>query len=261
MVELYSNKVIDLDTFKEYCLRKLGAPVVAINIDPDQIDDRVDDAIQFYYDYHYDALERTWLVHRVTQDDVDNEYIEIDDAIMSVVGVYPLNSRSAPFLNAYESNMFNSDRNIPGEGFAVKNTYQMSYNTASIVANVAFAQTVNDLYEQSEFMQFKRHMGQLKFASGFDKIKEGQYIMMEVYKVIDHNEYPKIWNDSWLKKYATALIKRQWGSNLKKYEGVQMPGGVTLNGQVIYDEALTEIDKLEEEMSLKYSEPVNFFVI
>lgn len=261
---IYNNDVNTKAKFKEYCLRRLGEPVTKINVADEQVEDRIDDALQFYYEYHMDALQHDWLIHKVTEEDLENKYIEIDDLIINVVGIYPLASAAFPYLNAYSDNMFFNGQGanyIPGEGFTVGAVSALSYSMASIIANVQFARTVQDLYEDKRRIEFKRHMGRIHMADNFHKVKVDDYLMFEVYKYIDHNEFPKIWNDMWLKKYATQLIKRQWGDNLKKFEGVQMPGGVTLNGQKIWDEANEAITKLEEEMNLRYSEPPNFFIM
>lgn len=243
------------EELKDYCLRKLGAPVIEINVDIDQIEDRVDEALQFYQEFHSDATVRTYFKYQVTAADVTNEYITLPESILYVSKMFPV---SASFNNV--TNMF-----------SVK--YQMMLNDIADLQNFA-----GDLayYEQMQQylsmidmklngtpqVQFSRRQNRLYIFGDFaDKdIKEGDYVIAEVYQIIDPEQFTFVYDDRFLKKYATALIKRQWGANLIKFEGMQLPGGVTLNGRQIFDDAMQEIDKIEEEMRLEYELPPDFFV-
>jgi hypothetical protein len=243
------------EELKDYCLRKLGAPVIEINVDIDQIEDRVDEALQFYQEFHSDATVRTYFKYQVTAADVTNEYITLPKSILYVSKMFPV---SASFNNV--TNMF-----------SVK--YQMMLNDIADLQNFA-----GDLayYEQMQQylsmidmklngtpqVQFSRRQNRLYIFGDFaDKdIKEGDYVIAEVYQIIDPEQFTFVYDDRFLKKYATALIKRQWGANLIKFEGMQLPGGVTLNGRQIFDDAMQEIDKIEEEMRLEYELPPDFFV-
>ena len=239
----------------DYCKRRLGDPVIEINVDDDQIEDRVDEALQYYQEYHDDAAVRTYLKHLVTATDVANEYIPISSDILTVTKMFPISSS------------FNSSFNF----FDIK--YQMMLNDIADLQNFA-----GDLayYEQMQQylslldiklngtpqIQFSRHQDRLyifgDFADG--DVKEGEYIIAEIYSVLNPDTHTSIYNDMFLKEYTTALIKQQWGTNLIKFEGVQLPGGVTFNGRQIYDDATTEIERLRERIRLEFEMPVDFFL-
>jgi len=239
----------------DYCLRQLGDPVVEINVDEDQIEDRVDEAIQYYREYHSDATVRTYLKHLVDADDVTNEYIELDSDIIFVSKLFPLSSN------------FNSGRNF----FDIK--YQMMLNDmASLIhfaGDLAYYEQMQQYLSLLDMklnghpqVQWSRRQNRLYIFGDFadNDIKAGDYIIAEVYSVIDPETHTSVYNDMWLKEYTTALIKRQWGQNLIKFEGMQLPGGVMLNGRQIYDDANTEIERLRESIRLEHELPVDWFV-
>jgi hypothetical protein len=239
----------------DYCLRELGDPVIEINVDEDQLEDRVDEAFQYYQEYHSDATVRTYLKHQITQTDIDNEYIEIDPSITFVSKLFPLASN------------FNSGRNM----FDIK--YQMMLNDMASLIHFA-----GDLayYEQMQQylalldmklngqpqVQWSRRQNRLyifgDFADG--DIGVDDYVIAEVYTIIDPDTHTSVYNDMWLKQYSTALIKRQWGQNLIKFEGMQLPGGVVMNGRQLFDDANTEIERLREEIRMNHELPPDFFV-
>ena len=239
----------------DYCKRRLGDPVIEINVDDDQIEDRVDEALQHYQEYHDDATVRTYLKHQVTSTDIANEYIPISSNILTVTKMFPISSS------------FNSSFNF----FDIK--YQMMLNDIADLQNFA-----GDLayYEQMQQylslldvklngtpqVQFSRHQDRLYVFGDFvdGDVKAGEYIVAEIYTVLDPDTHTSIYNDMWLKEYTTALIKQQWGTNLIKFEGVQLPGGVTFNGRQIYDDATTEIERLRERIRLEFEMPADFFL-
>jgi len=242
-------------TLIEYCKRRLGDPVIEINIDPDQAEDRVDEALQYYQEFHSDATTKTYLKHLVTSTDVTNEYIPISSDILFVSKLFPTASS------------FNSSFNF----FDIK--YQMMLNDIADLQNFAGDLAYYEQMQQylgmldmklngSPQVQFSRHQDRLyifgDFADG--DIKAGEYIIAEVYTIIDPNTHTSIYNDIWLKEYTTSLIKQQWGQNLIKFEGMQLPGGVTLNGRQIYDDATGEIASLRETIRLEHELPADFFV-
>lgn len=237
-------------TFIDYCMRNLGFPVIQINVDDDQVSDRVDDALQFYQEYHSDGSIKTFFKHQVTQEDIDNKYIPVPDEILTVIRVLPFTSSSST-VNMFDVRyqmMLNDMYNL---GFAG--------NLDTYYQTIQHLNTVDMLFNGLPQTRFSRHANQLFIFSDWDRmIRKNDFIVVEAYRVIDPNAAPKIYNDMYLKKYATALIKRQWGINLKKFEGVQMPGGITLNGQQIFDEAQEELRTLEEEMRLNWEDPVDF---
>ena len=223
-------------TLIDYCKRRLGEPVIEVNVDEDQLEDRVDESLQYYQEYHSDATTRTYLKHLVTATDVTNEYIPISSDIIFISKMFPLTSS------------FNTSRNF----FDIK--YQMMLNDIADLMNFA-----GDLayYEQMQQylslldmklnghpqVQFSRRQNRLYIFGDFvDKdIKAGDYIVAEVYTIIDPTTHTSVFNDMFVKEYTTALIKQQWGMNLIKFEGMQLPGGVILNGRQLYDDATGEI--------------------
>jgi len=242
-------------TLIEYCKRRLGDPVIEINVDEDQLEDRVDEALQYYQEYHSDATVRTYLKHQITSTDVTNEYIPISSDIIFVSKLFPISSS------------FNSSYNF----FDIK--YQMMLNDIADLQNFA-----GDLayYEQMQQylsmldmklngtpqVQFSRRQNRLYIFGDFadEDIKAGEYIIAEVYQIVDPETHTSVYNDMWIKEYTTSLIKQQWGQNLIKFEGMQLPGGVTLNGRQIYDDATNEIAQLRENLRLEQELPPDFFV-
>ena len=242
-------------TLIEYCKRRLGDPVIEINVDEDQLEDRVDEALQYYREFHSDATVRTYLKHQVTAQDVTNEYITLANNIVFVSKMFPLQSS------------FQSSRNF----FDIK--YQMMLNDIADLMNFA-----GDLayYEQMQQylslldmklngqpqVQFSRKQNRLYIFGDFqdDDINEGDYIVAEVYAEINDSDHTSIFNDMFLKEYTTALIKQQWGQNLIKFEGMQLPGGVILNGRQIYDDATGEIEALRQRVRDEHELPPDFFV-
>lgn len=238
--------------FKDYCLRKLGAPVIQINVADEQIEDRIDDAFEYYRDYHYDAVESVYLKHEITADDITNRWIPLNDAIIGVKRVLPLYNSSNASMNMFDVRyqMFLNDI------YNLSSTEMLTYELTQ-----SHIQLVNDMLQGQVQIRFNRHQNRLHLDIDWaDALSEGEYIIVEAMRVLDPDVYTDVWNDRWLKRYATALIKRQWGENLSKYEGIAMPGGVTFNGQRIIDEASEEIRQLEEEMSLNYELPVDFMI-
>jgi len=237
-------------TFKSWCKRKLGYPVIDINVDEDQVEDRVDEAMQFYQEYHSDSIVRNYRKHLVTAEDVTNGYVTIPDSMIFVNNIFPIGastSQSGMFSVDYQMH-FNDMYNLRNPGGLID--YEM---TKQYMAMIDLK--VNGMSQRSSF---SRHQNRL-YVEG-DDLEEGIYIIVEGHEVLDPETYTDIYNDMLLKKYLVALIKRQWGANLIKFEGMQMPGGVTLNGRQIYDDAITDIEKIEETMQLTYEAPTDFFV-
>lgn len=235
------------DQFKEYCLRELGKPVVDINVDDEQVEDRIDQAIQYYRDYHFDGTEHVLLSYQITAEDKTNKYITLDDSYIGVVSVFDIGDA------VQSSNLFNIRYQIHlNDLFDFTSTTYVPYVTA-----MRHVEQLEEIFVGKKPIRFNRHTNQLKIDMDWDyDVQVGEYIIIDSYKILDPNLYTDMWNDRWLKTYATALIKKQWGNNLKKFEGMQMPGGLTFNGQKIYEEAVEELAKLETEMITSYSLPV-----
>jgi len=235
------------DELKKYCLRRLGAPVVEINVDEDQMQDRIDDALSFYRDYHYDGTEKDYLKHQVTQDDIDNRYITVPDTVTGVVNIFPIGTG----LNT--NNLFNLRYQI-----TLNEVYDWAHSDMSnYVSSMERIALMQEIFVGKQPLRFARHTDRVYIDMDWDaKAEVGEYFIVECYKVLDPDTYTSVWGDWWLRQYTTQLFKRQWGENLKKFEGMQLPGGVTFNGQTIWQEANEEILRLEEEIVNRYSMPV-----
>jgi hypothetical protein len=236
----------------DYCLRRLGAPVIEINIDDDQLEDRVDEALQFYQTYHSDAIVRTYVKHQVTAADIANEYISLNDQYTYVRKVFPFSEENSSI------NMFDARYQIH-----LNDIFDMGAmgNLSNYVMVQQYMSTLNQMLNGSEQIRFSRHQNRLYIDTdwGVD-IKEDQYIIVDVDAVIDPTQFSEVYNDMWLKRYTTALMKQQWGVNLSKFEGMQLPGGVILNGRATMEDANAEIEKLEEEIRMNFEMPVDFYV-
>ena len=231
----------------DYCLRALGAPVVEINIDDDQLGDRIDEAFQFYREYHSDATIRRYRRHQVTATDVTEEYIDIPETFIHVSRVLPFQvTGGAGDFNVEYQIMLNDIYDLRGPNSVLH--YAMSQQ------HLALVDTLFDGKYQT--VRFNRHMNRLFIETrwGTD-VKAGEFVIIEGYETVDPATFTDVYNDIFLKKYLTALIKRQWGTNLKKFGGLQLPGGVEINGQQIYDEANEEIKEIEEQMQSRYEMP------
>ena len=243
----------------DYCLRRLGQPVVEINIDDDQLDERVDDALEFFQEYHFDGVEKVFLKHVITADDITNEFIPMGDPaspdggpVISVVRVLPI-----PSFDSFQGGFFNEE-------------YQMRLNDLNNFSGSSLVQwsmtlqnfsLVEQLFSIAPTMMFNRKQNRVYLEADWsEKFNVADVLVIEAYRALNPSQYGEVWNDMFLKKYTTALIKRQWGENLKKFQGVVLPGGITLDGKSIYDEAVEEIAKIEEQMSLSYELPADGYV-
>ena len=230
---------------KDYCLRRLGSPVVDINVDDEQVDDRIDDALEYYQDYHYDATERVLLKHVLTQAEIDASEITLNDNIIGVTRIFDIGDA------VQSSNLFNIRYQIHlNDLFDFTSTTYVPYVNA-----MRHIETLEEIFVGKKPIRYSRHTNTLRVDNLFEQT-EGDYMIVDCYRIINPETYGEVYGDIWLRRYATALIKRQWGENLKKFEGMQLPGGITFNGQKIWEEATEEINKLEEEMISSYSLPV-----
>jgi len=236
---------------RDYCLRRLGFPVIEINVDDDQVEDRLDDAFQFYRDYHYDAIEKVYLKHQMTQEEITQRYITVPDSVIGITGILPFTNK------ATGTNLFSLQYQI-----LINDLYSlMSTDLIYYYEVKRHIELINFLLSGVKSVRFNRHMNQLfvdmNWAEG---VAAGDYIVVECYRILDPDTFTDVYNDRFLKMYATALIKRQWGENMKKFGGIQLPGGVILNGKETYDEAIEEIKQIEAEMQSKFELPVDFMI-
>lgn len=233
--------------FKQYCLRTLGYPVIEINVDDDQVEDRIDEALKYYGDYHFDAVEKTYYKHQVTNQDKVNKYITLPENIIGAVSIFSIGDPSVR-----SDDLFNIRYQI-----ALNDLYTLT--SVSLVPYYMVMQhlaVIQELLVGRQPIRYTRHRNRLHVDMDWNTLNTGEFLLVEAYQVIDPEVFTDVWGDRWLARYCTALIKRQWGNNLKKYSGMQMPGGITFNGQQIYDEAVEEIKAMEDEMIMNYSLPV-----
>ena len=233
-------------SFKDNCLRRLGAPVIEINVSDEQVDDRVDEALSFYWDYHFDGTEKQYYKYQITEQDKTNGYIDLPDNIIGAINIFNIGEG----LNT--NNLFNI-------------RYQIALNDLYTLTNVSLVPyymamqhiaTLEEILVGRQPIRYNRHRNRLHIDVDWNKVNVSEYIIVEAYQIVDPDTFTDCWKDRWLLQYCTALIKRQWGSNLKKFTGMVLPGGVQFNGQQIYDEAIEEIRMLEQEMIVSYSLPV-----
>jgi hypothetical protein len=244
-------KVTSRSELKEYCLRKLGSPVLEINVADEQVEDRIDDAFQFYREYHFDAVESVLLKHKFTEQDLQNRYIEVNDLVVGVNRILPFTNRSRGvdiFDIRYQI--------LINDLYSLMSTDLIYYSMVKTQIEL-----INHLLVGQQPIRFNRHMNRIYLDMDWTlDSRVGEFIIIDAYRILDPNEYSKVYDDMYLKRYATSLIKRQWGENLKKFEGVQLPGGVTLSGQKLYDEAMQEIADIEQEIRSTFELPVDMFV-
>jgi hypothetical protein len=247
----------------DYCLRRLGFPVLEINIDDDQIEDLVDDAVQFFQERHFDGNIRTFLKYKITPEITaaaktnktitvsgatpailyeQNNYVPIPDHILSIQQVYAQD---------------NSVSSVSGNIFSMK--YQLFlndfYNFGSMeILNYymikSYMETLDWVLSNFKPVRWNKRENKLWIDTDWDQLSSGNYLIIDCYRMLDPNESTEIWNDVWMKRYLTALIKRQWGQNLIKFKNVALPGGVTLNGREIYEDGDNEIQQIMAEFQL-----------
>ena len=265
---------------KDYCLRQLGAPVLEINVADEQIDDIIDDAIQYFHERHFDGVLRTYLKYQVTQDDIDRGKGPGENGVLGITtttATSTIDGASMQFDWEENSNYlqvppavigvekvfhFDGSQSMSSGMFSIK--YQLflndiyfwgamemlTYNmTRTYLADLEFALTT-----QKQF-RFNQRMDRLYLDVSWSELTAGDYIVIDCFRTLDPNDYVRVWNDSFLKKYTTALLKRQWGQNLIKFTGVKLPGGVELDGRAIYEDAMKDLEIIREMMSNTYELP------
>jgi hypothetical protein len=234
------------DTFKEYCLRTLGKPVIEINVDDDQVDDRIDEALKYFWDYHFDGSEKIFYKHQITSQNKIDKYFILPDNVIGAVNIFEIGQA----LNT--NNLFNIRYQI-----ALNDLYTLtSVSMVPYYMALQHVQFLEQMLVGKQPLRYNRHNNRLYVDMSWDIVNPGDYVIVEAYQIVDPDEFTKTWGDRWLARYSTCLIKQQWGNNLKKFDGMKMPGGLTFNGQRIYEEASTERLELEKEMIYSYSLPV-----
>ena len=201
------------DTLIDYCLRALGAPVIEINVDDDQISDRVDEALQFYQHYHADAIEKVFLKHQVTQTDINNKYLTLNGLVTEVIRVLPIRDTIS------SNNLFDIKYQMH-----LNDMFSLGYMGSLLEYSMAqqYLSTLDLIIDSdSKFAQFDKHRNRLEIHMKWDEeLAVGDFLVVEAYRIIDPETFTEVYNDYYLKKYLTALLKRQWGANLLKFEGM-----------------------------------------
>lgn len=230
----------------DWCMRQLGHPVTEVNLDIDQIEDAVDSAMQYYTDFHQDAVERWYMKHQITADDITNQYISIPENIIGVTRIFPWGSTNASV------NMFDLRYQL--------RLHELYDFTSTSYVNYAMTQqhirTLDLLFSGETPIRFNRHTDRLYIDWDWNtKVDVDEWIIIEGFIIVDPDVYTDVYNDRLLKKLLTAYLKRQWGTNMKKFEGMQLPGGIKMNGQQIYNEAIQEIAEIEDLIRKSHEEP------
>jgi hypothetical protein len=263
----------------DYCLRRLGAPVLEINVDDDQIDDLVDDALQYFHERHFDGVERMYLKYQITQSDIDRGKAKGSSGSGIVTSTA---TSSVGSFNFYETSNYIQ---IPDSVIGIEKVFK--FDTSSIsggMFSIKYQLFLNDLYyfnsvELLQYAMVKSYLEDIDFLLTTDKQirfnkrqnrmyldiewgaqSAGNFLVIDCYRILDPNDFTKVYNDSFLKQYLTSLIKRQWGQNLIKFRGVKLPGGVELNGRELYDDAQRELDNLKQKMASEYELPPYDFI-
>lgn len=234
-----------------YCLRELGEPVVEINVDEQQVEDRVDEAIEYFRQYHYDGIEKVYLKHQITQEDITNKYIPVSDLVYGVTRVFPVASGTSTSKSIFDLQY----------QLRLNDLYDLTSTSVMYYTQVMSHLALLDLTLNGHpLYRFNRLTNKLYIEASWEQEMEvGNYILVECYRALDPQEVTRMYNDSWLKHYVTALIKKQWATNIKKFQGMQLPGGVTIDGDKLYAEAIDEIKELQDDMLLK-SAPLEFMM-
>jgi hypothetical protein len=266
------------EQLKDYCLRRLGYPVVQINVDDSQIEDRVDDALQFFAEYHFDGVERVYLRKQVTQQDIERGYIDLTQPTLAATDD-GIEIKAAPALDPDGNSIISVIRcfqlfdTLGGLGMfdakyqiALNDLYGLRTNTygdSLIGYNItrSHMQMLQDMLTPEKMIEFSRVTNRIYVETNWsEKMTKGDYLVFEAYKILDPSLYPEIYNDRLLKMYLTALIKQQWGLNLSKFSGMSLPGGVSFNGANMASEAKSEVEKIENEIQAKYELPPQGFI-
>jgi len=239
---------------KEYALRNLGHPVITINVDDAQLEDRLDDAFQLYAEFHADGYQKVYLPHILTADDIQNQYINIENIDDHLIQIQRVQVSSGAI---FSGNIFDLRYQLSLHDFYGLRSGGTFTHYTIMKQHIAMM----DLLLNPEYrIRYTRNTGKLYIDGAWNRFNEGDILLIEGHSYIDVKEHPKIYDDIFLKKYVTALFKRQWGANLMKFTGLQLPGGVEFNGRQIYEDAVQEIEKIETELRETWEFPINFIV-
>ena len=265
--------------FKTYCLRQLGAPVLEINLASEQCEDLIDDALQMFQERTFDGAAQTYLKYQVTQDDIDRGKGPGSTGVTGITTTTATSTVGISTTFTYEENSnflqvppevlgvtkiyhFDGSNTVTNNMFSVK--YQLFLNDIyywgstellSYAMTKTYLEDINFLLTTEKQIRFNKRMDRLYLDIDWDSLTKGDWLIIDCYRLVDPSDFGRVWNSQFLKLYATALMKRQWGQNLLKFGGVKLPGGIELNGRQIYDDGQKDIDGLMERMSSTYELP------
>ena len=266
--------------FKNYLLRQLGAPVLEINVADEQVDDIIDDALQYFHERHFDGVLRTYLKYQVTQNDIDRGKGPGQDGVLGIVTTTASSTIDGAEMQ-FDWKENSNYLQVPPSVIGVEKVFHFdgSQSMSSGMFSIKYQLFLNDIYfwgamemltytmtrtylSDLEFalttqkqIRFNQRMDRLYMDVDWEELTAGDWLIMDCYRTLDPNDYARVWNDSFLKKYTAALLKKQWGQNLIKFNGVKLPGGVELNGRDIYEDGVKELEVIREMMSNTYELP------
>jgi hypothetical protein len=240
------------EEFKKRCLYNLGDPVISINVDDDQVENRIDEALDFWRNFNHDAVQKVPFKHQITANNITDKYIAVNNDVIAIERILPMVGSSGITSG---SSLFDLQYQIRLNDYL---TYKVT-NPVDIYIMQTNLDLIDQVFNGEAPVQFNRHMNRIyPYWDWANDVSEGDWIIIECLIALDGDTFTDIWTDRILTKYATALIKLQWGNNLKKFSGTKLLGGVTMDGQQMYNEAIEEIDKIEKEMRETYEEPPHF---
>lgn len=226
------------EEFIEYILRKIGAPVIEINVSEEQVEDRIDEALSFWNDYHYNGSQLIYLKHQITAVDKENGYVQLPQKLLGISKVFPFDTSIST-----GTGMFNVQYQ-----FVLNNLTDLtSYNLQHYYMTMQHIEFMQEILVGKPLIRYNKHVNRLHIDTKIDHWNEGKYLIIEAYDVIDPDSYSDVWTDRWLQNYASVLVREQWGLNLTKFTGMQLVGGVQFNGEQILAEARAEREKMEED--------------
>ena len=239
------------EELKDFCLRQLGYPVIQVNVDDVQVEDSIDLALQYWHEFHFDGTERTYLKHQITQLNKDTGYVQLGDDVIGAVRIFPIGgtNQSMSFFDLRYQLRLNDLWDLSSTSFV---NYSLT---------MQHLRTLDMLFSGETPIRFNKVNNRLYIDQTWaSDVDIGEWIIVEGMIIVDKDAYTKAWNDRMLKKLATAYVKKQWGQNMKKFKGMQLPGGITMDGQTIFDEAVAELSSAEQEIREIYQAPPVFLV-
>lgn len=236
------------EEFKEYILRKIGAPVIQVNVAEEQIEDRVDEAVSFWRDYHYNGSQLVYLKHKLTPQDAENGYITLPQNLLGISKIFDLDtsiSTGTGIFNVQYQFVLNNIQDITG------------YSVVNYYMTMSHMEFLQEILVGRPLIRYNKHVNKLHIDVNKASLLADRYVIIEAYDIIDPDAYSDVWTDRWLQNYASVLVREQWGLNLTKFTNMQLVGGVQFNGEQILSEARAERQAMEEE-AIKSYQPLTY---